>query len=153
MNEEELGGSEALAGAAGRMARDPRSVAERWVQALTTHDLEAAVACFAPDYHDEAPARHGESVQGREKVRENFAALFRDVSNLRADLLRSVADGDIVWMEWRMHGIRRDGTSLEFTGVNLFGVRDQQFAWGRIYTELVRDAGGVDAQIERMTRG
>jgi hypothetical protein len=32
-------------------------------------------------------------------------------------------------------------------------VRDQQFVWGRIYTELVRDAGGIDAQIERTTRG
>lgn len=128
-------------------------IAERWTRALTAHDLEAAVACFAPDYHDEAPARRGEFVQGSEKVRGNFAALFRDIPDLRADLLRSVADGDTVWMEWRMQGARRDGTPFEVAGVNIFGVRDQQFAWGRIYTELVRDAGGVDAQIERMIRG
>jgi hypothetical protein len=60
-------------------------VAERWVQALTAHDLEAAVACFAPDFHDEAPARRGEFIHGN--------------------------------------------------------------------AELVRDAGGIDAQIERMTKG
>lgn len=128
-------------------------VAGRWVQALTAHDLEAAVACFAPDYHDEAPARRGEFIQGNQKVRENFASLFREIPDLRADLLGSVADGDTVWMEWRMHGTRRDGTRLEFAGVNLFGVRDEQFVWGRVYTELVRDAGGVDAQVERMTKG
>ena len=61
-------------------------------------------------------------------------------------------DGDTVWIEWRMCGTRRDGTAFEFAGVNLFGVRDEQFVWGRIYTELVRDAGGIDAQIERMTK-
>jgi ketosteroid isomerase-like protein len=138
--------------AATHPAGDPRTVAERWVRALTRHDLEAAVACFAPDYHDEAPARRGEVIRGSAKVRDNFAALFRDIPDLRADLLRSVADGDTVWMEWRMHGTRRDGTPFEFAGVNLFGIRDDRFAWGRIYTELVRDAGGIDTQVERMTK-
>ena len=52
-----------------------------------------------------------------------------------------------------MHGTRRDGTQMEFVGVNIFGVRDEQFIWGRIYPELVRDVGGIEAQIERMTRG
>lgn len=150
---EEVGDTETPTGVTARSATDPRVVAERWVQALTAHDLEAAVACFASDYHDEAPARRGEFIQGNQKVRENFAALFRDIPDLRADLLRSVVDGDTVWMEWRMHGARRDGARFEFAGVNLFGVRDEQFVWGRIYTELVRDAGGIDAQIERMTKG
>ena len=134
-------------------ARESRAVVERWIQAMTAHDLEGAVSCFAPDYRDEAPARRGESVQGQEQVRQNFATLFRDIPDLRADLLRSVADGDTVWMEWRMCGSRRDGTPFEFAGVNIYGVRDQQFVWGRIYTELVRDAEGIDAQIERMTKG
>ena len=141
------------AGATGHSVTDSRVVAERWARALTAHDLEAAVACFAPDYHDEAPARRGEVVQGREKVRENVAALFRQIPDLRVDLLRSVADGDTVWMEWRLHETRADGSPMEFVGVNLFGVQDEQFAWGRIYTELVRDAGGIDAQIARMTKG
>jgi ketosteroid isomerase-like protein len=149
---EEVGDTETPTGVARHPATDPRAVAERWVQALTAHDLEAAVACFAPDYHDEAPARRGEFIQGNERVRENLAALFRDIPDLRADLLRSVEDGDTVWIEWRMCGTRRDGTAFEFAGVNLFGVRDEQFVWGRIYTELVRDAGGIDAQIEHMTK-
>ena len=132
---------------------DPRAVAERWVSAITAHDLEAVVACFAPNYRDEAPARRGETFQGNQRVRENFAGLFRDIPDVRADLHGSVADGDILWLEWRMHGTRRDGTQMEFVGVNIFGVRDEHFIWGRIYTELVRDVGGIEAQIERMTRG
>ncbi len=132
---------------------DSRAIAERWTRAMTGHDLEAAVGCFAEDYRDEAPARRGEFIRGNAKVREHFAALLRDIPDLRADLLRAVADGDTVWMEWRMHGTRRDGTRMEFVGVNLFGVRDGRFTWGRIYTELVSDAGDIDAQIARMTNG
>lgn len=129
------------------------AVVERWLRAMTAHDLEAAVACFAPDYHDEAPARRGEFFDGNQKVRENFAELFHGIPDVRAELLRTVSDDDSVWIEWRLHGTRRDGTPMEFAGVNIFGVRDDQFLWGRIYTELVRDTGGITAQIERMTRG
>ena len=132
---------------------DPQAVAERWTQAITAHDLEAAVACFAPDYRDEAPARRGESVVGRDQVRTNFAALFQDIPDLRADLLHAVTQGDTVWVEWRMAGTRRDGTPMKFVGVNIFGLQNQQFVSGRIYTELVRDAGGFKTQIRRMTKG
>lgn len=66
----------------------PRAVAQRLGQALAGPDLDAAVACFAADNHDEAPARRGEVVQDKQKVRENFAALSRDVPDLRADLVR-----------------------------------------------------------------
>lgn len=58
-----------------------------------------------------------------------------------------------VWIEWRMAGTRVDGTVMEFVGVNIFGVEDDTFRWGRIYTELTRDAGGIEAQLERMTGG
>jgi ketosteroid isomerase-like protein len=132
---------------------DPKAVIERWVQAMDHHDLEMAVSCFAPDYRDEAPARRGESVRGQAKVRKNFQALFRDIPDLRAELRGAVAHGDTVWMEWRMYGTRTNGVPFEFAGVNIFGVRDNLLVWGRIYTELVRDAGSIDAQIERMTKG
>ncbi len=131
---------------------DPKTLIERWTRAMTDHDLDSAMSCFHPDYRDEAPARRGELTRGREKVRENFATLFNEIPDLKADLLRCVADGDIVWMEWRLHGTRRDGPPFEFVGVNLFGVYNGQIVWGRIYSELVRDAGDIDAQIERMTK-
>lgn len=132
---------------------EPRTVVERWVQAMNKHDLETAVSCFDFHYHDEAPARRGEIVDGREKVRENFARLFADVRDLKAELLRIAVEEDTVWMEWRMDGTRPDAAPFEFAGVNIFGVRDGRIAWGRIYTELVRDSGDVDVQIERMTKG
>jgi ketosteroid isomerase-like protein len=120
---------------------------------MTAHDLDAAVECFAPGYHDVTPTRPGQEFHGRERVRQNFAALFEAVPDLSADLIRVVADGDTVWMEWRMHGLRVDGGRFDFAGVNLFGVRGQQFVWGRIYTHPVSDEGDIDDQIERMSKG
>jgi hypothetical protein len=54
-------------------------------------------------------------------------------------------------MEWRMSGTRDDGTTMDFVGVNIFGVADGALRWGRIYTELARTAGGIEAQVARMT--
>jgi limonene-1,2-epoxide hydrolase len=127
------------------------AVARRWIRALSEHDLDAAVACFDPSYHDEAPARRGEAVEGRDQVRANFARLFADIPDLRAELLSAAQDRNTVWMEWRMWGTRPDGTSMEFVGVNIFDVDVDRFRSGRIYTELVREAGGIERQIERMT--
>jgi hypothetical protein len=40
---------------------------------------------------------------------------------------------------------------MDFVGVDIFGVADGVFRWGRIYTELARSAGGIEAQLARMT--
>ncbi|MBT2594958.1 nuclear transport factor 2 family protein [Arthrobacter sp. ISL-72] len=135
------------------MSSDPEAVAQRWITSLSADDLEAAVNCFDAAYVDETPARRGESVQGQDSVRRNFSMLFSDLPDPTANISRTVADGDYVWMEWRMRGTRRDCTLLEFVGVNIFQVTDGRFRSGRIYTEIVRDAGGIDAQINRMTKG
>jgi ketosteroid isomerase-like protein len=135
------------------MTRDAVEVAQRWVRAMSAHDLEVAVDCFDVDYVDEAPARPGESVHGQDGVRQNFARLFADIPDLTASISQAIADGDSVWMEWRMRGTRADGTVMDFVGVNIFEVQDGRFRSGRIYTELVRNAGGIDAQIDRMTKG
>jgi ketosteroid isomerase-like protein len=135
------------------MSSDPESVAQRWITSLSAHDLEGAVDCFDAAYVDEAPARRGESVQGQNSVRRNFSMLLSELPDLTANITRSVADGDDVWMEWNMRGTRQDGTLLEFVGVNIFQVRDGRFRSGRIYTEIVRDAGGIEAQTNRMAKG
>ena len=51
-----------------------------------------------------------------------------------------------------LRGGRADAR-MDFVGVNIFQVRDDQLWRGRIYTELVRQAGGLERQADRMTRG
>lgn len=131
----------------------PHEVVKRWLAALNDGDVQAAATCFHRVYRDEAPARRGEVVEGAEQVKANFSRLLADIPDLHAELVSVVEDGDTVWMEWRMEGTRKDGSRMEFAGVNIFGVESDQFCWGRIYTELVRDSGDAASQIERMTHG
>jgi len=129
------------------------AVCHRWIRALNTHDLDAAVDCFDEDYQDEAPARRGEQVRGRDHVRRNFQRLFTELPDLTATACNTVVGDQQVWLEWRMQGTRRDGTLMEFVGVNIFEVTHDRLRSGRIYTELVRDMGGIDAQLDRMATG
>lgn len=131
----------------------PGELAKTFAAAISRHDPGLAAACFAEDYEDEAPARRGELVRGRDEVRANIARLIASMPDVNAMILDLVERGDEVWMEWRLSGTRDDGSAMEFVGVNIFGVERGVFRSGRIYTELARDAGGIEAQLQRMTRG
>jgi limonene-1,2-epoxide hydrolase len=125
-------------------------VAESFVAAISDHDPDAVARCFAEDYEDVAPARRGEVVRGRDEVRANFVRIFSSMPDVNAAIIRLAERENEVWIEWRMSGTREDGTLMEFVGVNIFGVADGTFRWGRIYTELARSAGGIEAQLARM---
>jgi ketosteroid isomerase-like protein len=129
----------------------PTAIAESFVAAISRHDPDAVASCFALDYEDVAPARRGEVVRGRDEVRANFEHLFAAMPDVTASILNVVERGNEAWIEWRMSGARPDGSAMEFVGVNIFVVEDDAFRWGRIYTELARDAGGIEAQVGRMT--
>lgn len=120
-------------------------VIQRWIRAIDERDVEGAVACFTLDYVDESPAHPNRTFRGQEAVRRNLSAFFSGVPNLRAEILRSVADGDSVWVEWRMYGAQIEGTRLNMIGVTIFEVRDDRIASGRFYEEPIEEAGGTIA--------
>jgi ketosteroid isomerase-like protein len=136
------------AGAQGEL----RFLPDRLNAALNAHDLEAFLACFHPDYGSEQPAHPDRAFQGREQVRTNWASVFEGVPDFRSELVRAVADGEVVWSEWRWRGTQSDGAALDIVGVMVCGVRDGQMSWARLYMEPVEEAGaGIDAAVRRMT--
>ena len=62
-------------------------VMNRLRDAMNAHDLDAFVACFAPDYRSEQPAHPGRAFCGRAKVGENWAGVFSGVPDFHAELL------------------------------------------------------------------
>ena len=108
-------------------------VIERLQRAMNDHDVEGFLANIDADYRSEQPAHPERAFGGREQVRENWEAIFRDVPDFRADLVRAAVDGDTVWAEWAWHGTRTDGSRLEMSGVTIFGVRAERIVWGRLY--------------------
>lgn len=129
-------------------------VIDRLVRAVNDHDLEALVACFAPDYRNETPVHPLRGFQGNAQVRTNWTQIFAGVPDLRAELPRTVRDGDRVWTEWDLAGTRTDGTAFGMRGVVIFGVTDDAIASARFYLEPVEvESGDVDAHTRRVLEG
>ena len=116
---------------------------ERLAAAVNSHDLDELAGCFAAGYRNETPAHPAQGLTGRSQVRRNWEQIFTFVPDITARVLRSCADGDVVWSEWEMTGTRRDGSVHQMAGVIVFGVGAGRFSWARFYLEPVR-AGGPD---------
>jgi ketosteroid isomerase-like protein len=129
---------------------DAAALVERLRKATNDHDLEALVACFAPDYRNETPAHPERGFIGNEQVRKNWAQIFASIPDITAEVLRCTVDGDTAWTEWEHRGTRADGTAHVMRGVVIFGVADDVAAWARFYLEPVQeDAGSVDLAVRR----
>ncbi len=119
----------------------PAAVLDRLLGAISRHDADAVAACFAEDLCNEHLFYPERSFRGRERVRENWAAIFTHVPNFRMQVLRAAVEQDAIWIELLGSGtLAGRGTAVEAHGVMILGVRDGQIAWSRVYTEPVHRA-------------
>lgn len=125
---------------------DPGAVLERMRQALNARDLEAYVACFAPDYRSEQPIHPGWAYTGTDQLRWNWTGIFENVPDFTTELVRSVIDGDTFWSEWRWSGSQPDGRPMTIVGTIIMGVENGLISWGRIYmeSEVRSDIGSTE---------
>lgn len=125
---------------------EPGKVLQRMVKALNARDLDAYVACFASDYRSEQPIHPDWAYSGTDQLRWNWTAIFENVPDFSAELLRSVIDGNAFWSEWRWTGTQPDGGRLAVAGAIIMGVEDDKIAWGRIYmeSEVQLDPGSAE---------
>ncbi len=132
-----------------------RGVVDRLVAAVNAHDLEALVSCFAEDYVNETPVHPLRGFTGNEQVRTNWTQIFGSVPDIRAEVLRTAEDGDLVWTEWEMSGTRADdGGPFLMRGVVIFGVRGDVVSSARFYLEPAEQVSGdVNAHTRRVVTG
>jgi ketosteroid isomerase-like protein len=129
---------------------DPSAVIARLQLAANAHDIDAIVACFAPDYRNETPAHPARNFVGREQVRRNWTQILAAVPDISTAIVSSAASSDTVWTEWEHRGTRRDGSLHLMRGVIVFVVADALIASARFFLEPVEEAGGgVDAAVRR----
>jgi ketosteroid isomerase-like protein len=103
---------------------DVARMMHRLLLAMNAHDLDAFVACFAPDYVSEQPAHPSRAFQGIEQVRKNWEGVFAGVRDFTAELvLCSTADNGVEIGEWRWRGAHADGTPFAMDGVIVVGRR------------------------------
>jgi ketosteroid isomerase-like protein len=127
---------------------------DRLCQATNTHDLDAIVGCFAPDYRNETPVHPERSFTGTDQVRRNWEMILSMVPDVTTEVVRWAVDGDTVWSEWTHRGTRSDGSPHDMAGVVIFGVREGLASWARFYLEPVQHGEGRhDEAIARQAGG
>ena len=87
--------------------------------------------------------RAGQILGGIEEVRQNWDLLLRSLPDFRAEVVRVAADGDAAFIEQDWSGTRLDGTKMHSRGVNVFGIREGQITWGRVYMETVKRTASI----------
>ena len=129
-------------------------VMNRLLAATNGHDLDALVACFAPDYRSEQPAHPSRAFQGSAQVRENWTSVFAGVPDFHTELLVSVTTDDGIEIgEWRWSGRYTDGSPFAMRGVIVLGIEDEHIAWGRLYMEQVEEDGAdIDQMVQESYR-
>lgn len=124
----------------------------RLAVAMNAHDLDAAAGFFHEDYRSEQPAHPGRAFAGRAQMLANWEAMLAGIPDFRAEICRSVRDGDTTWTEWRWSGTRGDGQAFEMCGVTLFEVTGGQVVAGRLYLEDVeRDVVSIEQAVEDLS--
>lgn len=122
-------------------------VIERLRQAMNSHDPEAMLECFDPDYRSEQPAHPNRGFGGKEQVHKNWSAMFESFPDFQAELLRHSSDGNVVWSEWHW-----SATGLNMAGVTVMGIKEGRISWARLYMETVEEAGqDIDEAMRTIT--
>lgn len=113
------------------------SVIDRLAKAINSHDLEALVGCFAPDYEVVWPVHPSRSATTSDHVRGIWEMMFAARPDIAAAVTARVTAGDEVWAEWEFTGTERDGSRFHQRGVIIAVVADDVITRTRFYMEPV----------------
>ena len=123
------------------------AVIERLREALNSHDLDAMLECFDPDYRSEQPSHPNRGFGGVEQVHKNWSAMFESFPDLEVELLRHTSGGNVVWGEWHW-----SATGLNMAGATVMGIKEDRISWARLYMEPVEESGqDIDEAMRTVT--
>lgn len=96
-------------------------------KAFNRHDADGVVACMSDDVVFETiggDAAYGSRIEGREAVREAFAAVWAGFADVQWANARHFACGDRGVSEWTFSATQDDGKRIEADGCDLFRFND-----------------------------
>ncbi|MEV5569674.1 nuclear transport factor 2 family protein [Spirillospora sp. NPDC052269] len=122
------------------------SVADRLLDAINKHDIDALEACFAPMFECDWPAHPARSFTGSKQVRRNWEAIFASHPTVQARIFGRARTHDDLWAEWEFMSDVDNGVKFWQRGVIIVKVEGDRIAQARFYMEPVewpREADGV----------
>ena len=105
------------------LARDRQAVLDRLFDALNRHDIDAVLACFAPDSVFDAaggPDAHGRRFTRTAAVRSAFVGIWATFADVAWHIQHHTLAGDRAFSEWRFVATAPDGGRIDVDGVDLF---------------------------------
>jgi hypothetical protein len=99
------------------------------------------VACFDESYINEKYTHSGDFGATSRYARTGLRILAA-VPDLRAQVLRMAVDGNRVWTEWDMSGIRQDGALFQMAGVAILELKAPKITSAPFYFEPVKQTSG-----------
>jgi hypothetical protein len=123
------------------------AVLDRLRDAIRSHDPNRVAACFTDDYRAEIPHHPDRSFTGTEQVRRNWTAIFADVPDITASIVRTAANGAEIWSEWELTGTNSAGARVAFVGPVVLTARDGLISWTRFYLDRVETTTKVRANV------
>jgi steroid delta-isomerase-like uncharacterized protein len=107
---------------------DCRSVAERYLAALSAGDPDAIVACVTFDFENEQTSALGSSSYGQLGYYDRLPAFLAQFVGLKYEVVSTIAEGDRVAVQYRLtaHHLTSaaGGHPIDIPGVMLFLVED-----------------------------
>lgn len=100
------------------MFEEGKALISRWIEARNTHNLEAATALFAEDWHN--------------RLRGAFNATTNAFPDVNITINEMIAEGNRVAMHWTFTGTHRGefqgipatGKAVSWTGIDIYTVMD-----------------------------
>jgi predicted ester cyclase len=83
-------------------------------EALNKRDLTVLDEFMAPDYVD-----HTNKLQGREDVKQLYIRAFKDFPDFHRTIEDIIAEGDKVWVRFRITGTTSSGKKIELSTVSI----------------------------------
>jgi predicted ester cyclase len=109
-----------------------KALVRKGVEALNKRDLTVLDEFMARDYVD-----HTNQLRGREDVKQLYTNTFKDFPDFHRTIEDIIAEGDKVWVRFKIAGTSLAGKKIETESVTIFRMVDGKVAEGWTVPQLV----------------
>lgn len=109
-----------------------KALVRKGIEAMNKRDLTMLDEFMAPDYVD-----HTNQLRGREDVKQFYAGAFKDFPDFHRTIEDIIAEGDKVWVRFKITGTALAGKKIELTSVTIFRIANGKVVEGWTVPQLV----------------
>jgi len=121
-------------------SEENKALVRRVNEAVNKKDLTVLDKFMAPDYVD-----HTNQLRGRDDVRQFYIRVFKDLPDFHRTIEDMIAEGDKVWVRFKITGTASSGKKIELATVSILRIVDSKAVEGWSVPKVT----GQDRSIDR----